>query len=591
MERKNRGPAGKRRGLLRGALVLTAGMAAVKVLGALFKVPLTYALGEYGVGLFHMAYHFYGPLLSLATVGFPVAVSRLVSENSSLGRWNDARQVKGVAMPLFLALGSAGMGAMTLLAPLYCRWVPGAAYALAPMLTLAPAVLFACASSVYRGYYEGLGNMAPTAASQVLEALMKLGLGLLAAKAAVAWGEGRCRQGGSIWGIVPAGEDQARFLVCSLGAAAAVLGVTAGSLVSFAYLGLRFRLHGDGTPPRLYRESPRARGRRETRRALLAAAAPVALASVVSNVAGLLDATLLQSRVGALVKDSPQEFFALCGFSLPAVYRENPAAVPTYLYGCYTLAMTVYLLVPGVTQALGVSALPAVTGAWARKNRRELREKMGAVVRAGALFAFPAGLGMAALAGPLARLLYGEGPSTPVVARCLELLGLAALASAMSGPLSSMLQAVGRADLPVKLLLGAMALKLGASWALSGVPQIHIYGAPLSTLLSYAFLTVSQFWCLKKATGVRLSGVGLLFRPLACGTLCGACARLAWDWTAPLVPGGKLGEALGVLAGAACGGAVYLVSLLILRGIGKNDLLFLPGGQKIAKTLEKQGWM
>ena len=75
MERKNRGPAGKRRGLLRGALVLTAGMAAVKVLGALFKVPLTYALGEYGVGLFHMAYHFYGPLLSLATVGFPVAVS------------------------------------------------------------------------------------------------------------------------------------------------------------------------------------------------------------------------------------------------------------------------------------------------------------------------------------------------------------------------------------------------------------------------------------------------------------------------------------------------------------------------------------
>ena len=141
----------------------------------------------------------------------------MVSENSSLGRWNDARQVKGVAMPLFLALGSAGMGAMTLLAPLYCRWVPGAAYALAPMLTLAPAVLFACASSVYRGYYEGLGNMAPTAASQVLEALMKLGLGLLAAKAAVAWGEGRCRQGGSIWGIVPAGEDQARFLVCSLG--------------------------------------------------------------------------------------------------------------------------------------------------------------------------------------------------------------------------------------------------------------------------------------------------------------------------------------------------------------------------------------
>ena len=88
-------------------------MALVKILGALFKIPLTYAVGEYGIGLFNTAYHFYGPVFSLATTGFPVAVSRLVSENSSLGRWNDARQVKRVAMPLFLGFGAVGMTATT----------------------------------------------------------------------------------------------------------------------------------------------------------------------------------------------------------------------------------------------------------------------------------------------------------------------------------------------------------------------------------------------------------------------------------------------------------------------------------------------
>ena len=113
-----RGQRGKRHGFLHGALVLTAGMAVVKVLGALFKVPLTYAIGEYGIGLFNLAYHFYGPVFTLATAGFPLAVAQLVSESSSLGRWNDARQVKQVAMPLFLGVGSLGLGAMACLPPL-----------------------------------------------------------------------------------------------------------------------------------------------------------------------------------------------------------------------------------------------------------------------------------------------------------------------------------------------------------------------------------------------------------------------------------------------------------------------------------------
>ena len=233
-----RGQRGKRHGFLHGALVLTAGMAVVKVLGALFKVPLTYAIGEYGIGLFNLAYHFYGPVFTLATAGFPLAVAQLVSESSSLGRWNDARQVKQVAMPLFLGVGALGLGAMACLAPLYCRWVTGAAYALAPMLALAPAVLLACAASVYRGYYEGLGNMVPTAFSQVLEAAVKLALGLAAAWWAVSFFQGEYAAQGTVLGLVPDSQEQALFFTLSLGAAAALLGVTAGSLVSLLYLAL-----------------------------------------------------------------------------------------------------------------------------------------------------------------------------------------------------------------------------------------------------------------------------------------------------------------------------------------------------------------
>lgn len=144
---------------LHGALVLTGGMVLVKVIGAMFKIPLNYTIGEYGMGLFNMAYHFYGPVFSLATAGFPVAVSRMVSENRSLGRWNDVKAVKRAAFPLFLCFGGAGMFLLTLLAPVYCRAVSGSQgawfFSLPPMLALAPAICLRawgrCTAAITRG--------------------------------------------------------------------------------------------------------------------------------------------------------------------------------------------------------------------------------------------------------------------------------------------------------------------------------------------------------------------------------------------------------------------------------------------------------
>ena len=203
---------------------------------------------------------------------------------------------------------------------------------------------------------------------------------------------------------------------------------------------------------------------------------------------------------------------------------------------------------------------------------------------------------MAALAQPIARLFYGEGQSTPIVARSLALLGIASLASSLCGPFSSMLQAVfssmlqavGKAGWNVRLLVAAMALKLAANWFLCAIPEVNIQGAALGTLASYLFLAAAQLGCLCRATGVRLSWLGSFLRPLACALLCGMSARLAYGALGPLLPSGRWGDGAALLAAMA---GLYLAALLLLRGIRKSDLQSLPKGQKIAKTLEKQGWI
>lgn len=578
---------------LHGALILTGGMMLVKVIGAMFKIPLNYTIGEYGMGLFNVAYHFYGPVFSLATAGFPVAVSRMVSENRSLGRWNDVKAVRQTALPLFLCFGGAGMFLLTLLAPVYCRAVSGSQgawlYALPPMLALAPAILFACVGAVYRGYFEGLRNMAPTACSEVVEALIKLILGLALSHWVVEHCTREYAQCGTVFSFVPPNADEAAILTLSLAAAGAVLGVTAGSLGALLFLLIRHRLFGDGVTAQNYAAAPPAREKRITRRRLVRICVPIALGSITANVAGLIDATFLQNRIAAVLETSAQRLLAPYSGMIPEIYLKNPETLPTFLYGCYTLAMTVYLLVPALTQPIGISALPAVTEAFSKGERAELSNRCASVCRVTALFCFPAGIGISALASPIVRLLYGAGESAPIVAGVLSLMGLASLAAALCTPLSSMLQAVGRADLPVKLLLFGMTIKLLLNWLLCGVPEINLYGAAVGTLFCYLFLAAAQFYLLKKECGMSLSSGTLFLKPLVCALVCGAGARAAFAALTRFFPGGS--EPVFLFVSILFGGLLYVISLFLTASVEKSDLKMLPGGQKITKTLEKWEWI
>lgn len=256
-----------RQSFLHGALLLTAGVLLVKVIGALFKIPLSTVITEDGMGYFSTAYSFYNVIFSIATAGFPVAVSRMVSENDSLGRWRDVRRIKSVAAPIFLLTGAVGTALMVLGAPLYTRAV-GNAGALPAMLALAPSVLLCSLAAVYRGYYEGLRNMTPTTVSQVIEALAKLLFGLSGAYFVMAHCSREFAVSGTVLGHAVQDAAGAQRLICAFGAAAAILGVSLGAALSLLYLRLRDR-RGDGISPAQLARAPQPQSRRALSKSLV----------------------------------------------------------------------------------------------------------------------------------------------------------------------------------------------------------------------------------------------------------------------------------------------------------------------------------
>lgn len=572
MVRKKTGPKGQ--SFLQGALVLTLGVFLVKVIGAFYKIPLSAVLQEDGMGYFSTAYSFYNVLFSVATVGLPVAVSRMVAQSEALGRLGEIRAAKRVAIPVFFAVGLIGTAITAAAAPFYTRAVgnPGA---LPAMLALAPAVLFCSVASAYRGYFEGRRNMYPTMLSQVTEAAAKLLLGLSGAYMVVKTCTEEFAAHGTVLGEAFSGASAAGQRITSLAAGAAILGVTAGAALSLLFLFLydAFSRKGETAAASDGRAAPW----RQIAAALCRTAAPVALGAVSVSLAGLLDASFLQTRLMAVLRENPAPMLAMYQGSIPADNLAAPATIPNYLFGCYNMALTVFMLVPSVTQAFATSALPAVTRA-ASAGRAALTEAIESVLRLTCLFALPAGAGLFALAEPIARFLYGDRPGTPIVAAALCVMGAGAALAAVSMPLSGMLQAVGRADLPVILMLIGLLMKVGLNFVLAGVPEINVLAGAWSTVACYAFVAAAEFCALRRVTKVRVQAAVFL-KPLLAALVCAITAHKSM----PVIQSFTGGTRLDVLPAVAVGAVFYVLALLLTGMFRKKQINVLLNAEKSRK--------
>ena len=573
---------GRGQSFLQGALILMAAAVGVKVVGALFKIPLSNLIGGEGMGYFNTAYGLFTPVYALSVSGFPVAVARLVARNGQQGRFTEIRRVLRVSIALFLLTGSLGLIVLVLGAAPFSAFVgnPGAKPAL---YAIAPGVFFGCLMSAYRGYYNGLQNMVPSAWSQLVEAGVKLVLGLVfcwGTLKGLAW---EYREWGTVLGRQVSGQAQAQSLWIAYAAAAAILGVTVSTAAGWLYLWFRHRGKGDGITQRELSQSPPSRSREEILSELVRIAVPVCLGALITNLTTVIDLTSIMNQLGrALEMDSGTVLAQYRGLLPQGI---SLSGVPNYLYGAHSFAVNLFHLVPAVAASLAVSALPAVTAAWTRGDPREMGAGVESVLRVTALISFPAGVGLSVLSQPILMVLYRSRPQEAMIAApVLQWMGIAAVFAAMGSTVNSMLQAVGKAKLPVWFLLVGAAIKWGMNLMLVPIPQINLLGAAWGTLCCYVVMFLLGTAALCRSTGIHPRWGGVLIKPAFASLCCGMAAYGSFHGISCL-ESCPMPFALGVAV--ICGGLVYVTMLLLLGGIMKDDLMMLSKGEKIVKLLEK----
>lgn len=571
----------KKQSFLKGTLILSIAAVIVKVIGAVFKIPLMNILGGDGMGYFSTAYDLYMPVYVLSTAGLPVAIARVVAEFSSQHRFQDVKKTLKVANRTFFVTGFLGFCIMFFGAKFFVTTIdnPGAYLA---VLAMAPTVFFVCLTSAYRGYYQGLQNMYPTAISQVVEALLKLVLGLGLSLWVYNAGMNGYETVGAVFGKAANDFEAAKLIALQYAAAAAILSVAIGSFGSALSTWLYYKFKGDKITKEELSAPQESISARTIFKKVVKIAIPIALGSMVGQVTGLIDLWSVLNRLGHAVDTNYAVIAEMYGSAIPA--GKALESIPNYLNGCYKgMAVTLYNLIPTFTVAMGVSALPAVTVAWEQKDSLALKQSVESALRVTMLFVLPAGIGMSALSQPILTLLYGGRPDEVIIATpLLAMLGLAVIFSAACSPINSMLQAVGRADLPVKIMIGCAALKLVINYILVGIPEINIRGAAFGTLICYVLIMTISLFFLFRITKIKPNFKTTFIRPALSALICAAAAYGSYALFDAFLPG-KIATVFAI--GTA--GVVYVVCLVLLRAITEEDIRMLPKGEKLAKLYSK----
>ena len=531
-----------------GAAILAAGILIVKLIGMFYKIPLINIIGEAGAADFNNAYNIYAVLLTVSTAGLPVAVSKLVSEANALNRRNQVRRTFRLALVLFLALGLVSFLVMFFRADALAGMMNDSKAA-AGIRALAPAVVCVGCLAALRGYSQGHSNMAPTSVSQIIEALCKLVVGL----------------GLAFW-LVKQGKDP------DVAAAGAITGVTVGTVVALAYMVLDFLLSRG-------REDIRGTDRPDSAGSILAnilkIAVPITLSSSMVGIVTVIDSSLVQGQLQSAL--------------------DLTEKASRTLYGNYSGALNIYNLPTSLMAAITASVIPAVSAALARRDRRGAARITGSALRITALLSFPMGVGLFVLGTPIIRLLF-PSLNVEVAGPLLSTLGVATPFVCMVLVCNSVLQAHGFINLPVIVMVLGGIVKIVNNYNLVGA--IGIAGAPVGNILCFGLALVLDLVVITRVIPNRPRLLPIFVKPAIASAIMGGAAWAVYGLLSRVLTAeqvneagetirvvSRMGNALGIFLAIAVAGVVYLVLVVAIRAISKNDLALMPKGDKLARLL------
>ncbi|MEG0924831.1 MAG: polysaccharide biosynthesis protein [Anaerovoracaceae bacterium] len=522
---------------VKGAAILAIAGVVIKLLGAVFRIPLTNLLGDDGMAYYGVSYAVYGVFLVLATAGIPVAISKLVSERIAIGNHKAAHKVFIVSFGLLFFIGLVSFLACYFGASVIAEFV-GIPEAALSLKAIAPALFLVPMFSAFRGYFQGRQNMNPTAISEILEQGTRVIVGLSLS-----------------FFLIDKGLEQA--------AAGATFGASAGAMAGLGIIVMIYLLNRNIIHKKISMHNQDVEDTISILKRIIVIAVPIIIGAEIMPIMTTIDTGIIINRLQAT------------GWT----YEEAKSLYSQYSAYCNSL-----IAFPQVfTQAVAISLVPAISGFFRTKDMSKVHENINLGLRTTMIMAFPCAFGIFTLAEPILILLYPlQKASAIAAAPTLMIMAISVVFLAISQTTTGILQAIGKQTIPVKNLAIGAAIKVVVTYLLVGVVAINVRGAAIGTMVAYIITLVLNERAIRKYTDTtvefNLTYVKPCIASLVMAVVVFATHRVLL---------GLAGNSIATLVGILVGVVVYGIMIFKIKAISKEELLLVPGGAKLWKIVNK----
>ncbi len=555
------------KGFFRNTAIMFTAMIIVKLLGAVFKIPLGNILGGEGMGYFTTAFSIFTPVLAFTCSGIPAVVTQVVARKLSIGEFEGIIHYRRSAVFLGAVSGIIGTAIIYIAAVPFTEFLSDSPESLLSVMIIAPSVFFCSVTAVYRGYYEGLSDMLPTALSQIIEAVMKSGVGLILSHTVYAY---YVHKFGN--------EEQA----LPYAAAAAILGVTSGEIFGALYIFIRSKKKDfsyDRTAVGSFNKDIL-----KTAGEIFIQSLPVAFGAVISNLISFTDLVTISNCLNLSFHFFPQQ---LVGGAIPLSELGEISDPGNFLYGSYSgIVVSVYMLTATLPVLISRCSLPNLV-CTIELNKTEgtadIKRDIIRMLKATMLISAPVSLFMAVFSEPVLKILFPVREIEAAVGVMpLQVLSIGGIFSAFSGALLSVFQAYGDFKTPVRATLFGGFFKFTLNVALLMIPGVNITGAAAATSVSNIIIMLYVIKRINKLHSINISFAKTGFPSLLSASVSSIGAFFLYRAFCT-----EFHTLLSLIISGISGGIMYLLILFISDSRELTGLIEIIKNKK-SKSLVKQ---
>lgn len=541
--------------LAQASILMVAGII-TRIIGVLYRSPLTSVIGDEGNGYYGIAVNIYTMILLVSSYSIPMAVSKVVSSKLAVHQYRNAHKVFKCALMYVLVVGGIAslitfFGASILIPSNQPKAIP-------VLRILAPTIFFSGFLGVFRGYFQAHGTMVPTSLSQIIEqvanAVISIGAALLFIH-------------------IFAGGDADKVPV--FGAMGSAAGIGAGVIT-----GLLFMLFINSCNKKYFRKEIQKDSSgvdssyRDIFKIIFLMVTPVILSTFVYNISTVVDQTLFMDVMG---------------------FKKMNSRIAASLYGVFQTKYTVLINMPvAIANSMSTAMIPAISSSYALENYKKCNTHVKEAIHFTMIISIPAAIGMGALAYPIMEVLFPQKATIDLAVSILRVGCISIIFYALSTVSNGVLQGIGKVNIPLRNAAIALFLHVVVLAPLLYFTDLDLYALVLATMF-YAFLMcLLNNLSVRKYLGYRQEMKKTFIIPVICSAIMGILCYIFYQGIY-LILSGVLGSFIHLrilvficlMISVVFAVIVYFVLELKLKGITEAELRKFPKGHLLVRMAKK----